>query len=342
MSAETIGIANQSSVYVSYLVFQLWSHTHLYQDRIAPSAKLPAAQSVRAVTSRVRKKSNNVREQLVNTHAIRKIRSGTSIHSMRTLGYSKPSKSARSAEKIGTVAEAPETTLDDDERSSVRRGPYLPRSSSGSSAGARATLVSPDGATSEVTLSNPISQPAESTVRLVSEHEHMRQDSSWSDPVSRASSPMSRIGSGEDSSFDSDDDGWRRREARGRSRTPMSEVLSAYYQDGHLMEHRGQWKEMADVDISGRPGPSPWQSSPGLSVTPPEEEMSWTLIIVLLLSVTAVSERVCFGCIYADFSRAAGGGQCGMVGGHDGSFVADYQQGVDWVDPLAHRQLHRR
>ncbi|KAL1949373.1 hypothetical protein VTO73DRAFT_8254 [Trametes versicolor] len=275
-------------IYVSYLVFQLWSHTHLYQDRIAPSAKLPAAQSVRAVTSRVRKKSNNVREQLVNTHAIRKIRSGTSIHSMRTLGYSKPSKSARSAEKIGTVAEGPETTLDDDERSSIRRGPYLPRSSSGSSAGARATLVSPDGATSEVTLSNPISQPAESTVRLVSGQEHMRQDSSWSDPVSRASSPMSRIGSGEDSSFDSDDDGWRRREARGRSRTPMSEVLSAYYQDGHLMEHRGQWKEMADVDISGRPGPSPWQSSPGLSVTPPEEEMSWTLIIVLLLSVTAL------------------------------------------------------
>lgn len=137
-------------------------------------------------------------------------------------------------------------------------------------------------------------------MRLVSGQEHMRQDSSWSDPISRASSPMSRIGSGEDSSFDSDDDGWRRREARGRSRTPMSEVLSAYYQDGHLMEHRGQWKEMADVDISGRPGPSPWQSSPGLSVTPPEEEMSWTLIIVLLLSVTAVSGSVYSECMYAD------------------------------------------
>ncbi|KAI0635821.1 Sodium/calcium exchanger protein-domain-containing protein [Trametes polyzona] len=281
-------------IYVSYLVFQLWSHTHLYKDSTEPSNKLPAAESVRIVTSRVRKKSNNIREHIANSHPLRQIRSGTSLHTLRSMPYPRPSKAARSSEKIAPVPEAPETVLDEeDERGSTRQGPYMQRTASG--AEKRAMLVSPLGTTSQVTLSNPISQPAESTVRLVSDQERfsIRRGSSGSgiDSRSRSVSPVSRIGSGEDSSFDSEDDRqWRRtRDQRGRSRTPMSEVLSAYYMDdGEYVEHDGQggFKEMEDGSIS----PSSWQRGPGASSspTPAQQEMSWTLTIFLLLSVTAL------------------------------------------------------
>ncbi|KAF9810036.1 hypothetical protein IEO21_07154 [Rhodonia placenta] len=45
---------SHSVFYFSYLLFQLWSHTHLYQDSSTPSAKLPVAVSMRSMTSRVR------------------------------------------------------------------------------------------------------------------------------------------------------------------------------------------------------------------------------------------------------------------------------------------------
>ncbi|KAI0671627.1 Sodium/calcium exchanger protein-domain-containing protein [Trametes maxima] len=291
-------------IYVSYLLFQLWSHTHLYEDNMQPpSNKLPVAASVRSVTSRVRKKSNSIRESFTNSQSLYHIRSRSerSMRTLRNIAYPKPSQQAPSSTKIGPVEETPETSFDaEDAQATVRRGPYLPRSGSD---GMRAVLMSPSGAASQVTLSNPISQPAESTVRLVSEDERftIRRESSGSEGLSgsRSPSPRSRIGSGDDS-FDSGDERWRRGDERGRSRTPVSEVLSAYYRDrGDIVEHDGQWtaeNEMAGVDVSGRAGPSHWQQGSMHSLRsvpaarPPKEaeEMSWTLTIFLLLSVTVL------------------------------------------------------
>ncbi|KAI0833341.1 Sodium/calcium exchanger protein-domain-containing protein [Trametes gibbosa] len=293
-------------IYASYLVFQLWSHTHLYQDSTQPSNKLPAAESVRYAASRVRQRSNNLREHLASNHPLRRIRSGSSLRTLQSLGHARPSKAARSSEKISTVLEVPETSIEDENSQRgipVRRGPYMSRAVS---EGTRAMLVSPFGTASQVTLSNPIARPAESTVRLVPEKERIpyRRESSGSGSrhASRSPSPLSRVGSGEDSSFDSEDEAWRRQGDRGRSRTPMSEVLSAYYDDrGNFMEHEseGQWAsdDMADIDIAHRQTSSHWQHGRDDSVqslqhpAPPaqrQEEMSWTLTIFLLLSVTVL------------------------------------------------------
>ncbi|KAI0359974.1 hypothetical protein OH77DRAFT_886072 [Trametes cingulata] len=294
-------------IYASYLVFQLWSHTHLYKDSTEPSNKLPVAESVRTVTSRVRKKSNNIREQLSSTQPLRRIRTGSerSFQTLRTLATPKPPKFGQSSEKIAPVPEAPETSLDEESPGSVQRGPYMPRSGSD---GTRAMLISPFGMASEVTLSNPISQPGESTVRLVSEQERfvIRRESSGSGSDSRSLSRSpsrslrNRSGSGEDSSFDSEDEKrWRRRDERGRSRTPVSEVLSAYYNErGQTVERDEQWasNDMVNVDVSAQSRPSGWQhgreaSMQSMQSAPPpapQQEMSWTLTIFLLLAVTVL------------------------------------------------------
>ncbi|KAI0661629.1 Sodium/calcium exchanger protein-domain-containing protein [Cubamyces menziesii] len=298
-------------IYASYLLFQLWSHTHLYKDSAQPSNKLPVAESVRTV---VRKKSNAVREQIYNSHSLQRVRTGSerSFQTLRTFTHPKLSKSV---DKFDPVEEAPETSLDEDYgQRSVHRGPYMQHS--GSDRGKRAMLISPFGATSQVTLANPISQPADSTVRLVTEDKRftIRRDSSASGsdsrsrsrsrsrprPRSLSRSPTYRSGSGEDSCFESEgEQRWRRRDERGRSRTPVSEVLSAYYQDrGTVIEHDVPWatKELVDVDVSGRSG---WQSAradPGAqpasqNASVPhqsEEEMSWTLCIFLLISVATL------------------------------------------------------
>ncbi|KAH9902925.1 Sodium/calcium exchanger protein-domain-containing protein [Cubamyces lactineus] len=297
-------------IYASYLLFQLWSHTHLYKDSAQPSNKLPVAESVRTV---VRKKSHAVREQIYNSHPLQRVRTGSerSFQTLRTFTHTKPSMPGKSVDRFDPVEEAPETSLDEDlDQRSVRRGPYMQRA--GSEGGKRAMLMSPFGAASQVTLANPISQPADSTVRLVTEDKRftIRRDSSASGSDSRSQSrsrsrslsrsPTYRSGSGEDSSFEPEEEQrWRRRDERGRSRTPVSEVLSAYYQDrGTVIEHEAPWttKEMVDVDVNGRPG---WQNArsdqgvqPGLQGASashqPEEEMSWTLCIFLLLSVATL------------------------------------------------------
>ncbi|KAL7279122.1 hypothetical protein ACG7TL_006962 [Trametes sanguinea] len=269
-------------IYASYLLFQLWSHTHLYKDNTQPSSKLPVAESVRTVTSRVRKKSNTIRDQIVNSQPLQRVRTGSerSFQTLRTFTYPKPSIAMRSSDKIDTLEEAPETSFDEEnERGSGRKGPYMQQTASRE--GRRAMLMSPFGAASQVTLANPISQPVDSTVRLVTDDERR--------------SPTSRSASGEDSSFDSEEERrWRLREERGgRSRTPVSEVLSAYYQDrGTVIEHDDQWetKELVDIDFPKQSGTLERQDSREVSPPPPakEEEMSWTLIILLLLSVATL------------------------------------------------------
>ncbi|KAI0775305.1 Sodium/calcium exchanger protein-domain-containing protein [Trametes elegans] len=284
-------------IYFSYLVFQLWSHTHLFKDTVEPSSKLPVAESVRSVTARVRKKSNTVRENIVYSHPLQRVRTGSerSLQTLRTYTYPRPPKAAMSTDRFSTLEEVPETILDDDDgRRPVRRSPYMQRDDG---KGSRAKMFSPFGTASQLTLSpnpNPISQPADSTVRLVPEHERFaigtESPVSGSDSESRPGS-RSGSGSGEETSFDSEDERWRRqrRDEVGRSRTPVSEVLSAYYGErGELTEH-GQWttKEMEDVDVSGRPDGSPRLGQP-VPPLPRQEEMSWTLTIILLLVVAVL------------------------------------------------------
>ncbi|OSD06469.1 hypothetical protein PYCCODRAFT_935378 [Trametes coccinea BRFM310] len=291
-------------IYASYLLFQLWSHTHLYKDSTQPSNKLPVAESVRTVTSRVRKKSNTIRDQIVNSQPLQRVRTGSerSFQTLRTFTYPKPSMAMRSSDKINTLEEAPETSFDEEDgRVSGQRGPYMQRIASDE--GRRAMLMSPFGAASQVTLANPISQPVDSTVRLVSDNERfvIRRASSESGGRSRSRSrsptrsPTSRSASEEDSSLESEEERrWRLREERGRrSRTPVSEVLSAYYQDrGTVIEHDDQWatKELVDIDFPEQSGTPERQDSREETSSPPakEEEMSWTLIILLLLSVATL------------------------------------------------------
>ena len=166
-----------------------------------------------------------------------------------------------------------------------------------------ALLLSPFSTTSQVTLpANPIAQPAESTVRLVSDQERFvirRQGSGSSESDSNSlGSPTS--GSGDDS-FGSESGDEKSQPAaqarpsqlRGRSRTPISDVLSAYYQDSlHDGRNKRGMVDSPDFDWRDRDSPSPSQYSvrSGKSEdAEPQPDMSWFLTLLLLSCVTVVS-----------------------------------------------------
>lgn len=166
-------------------------------------------------------------------------------------------------------------------------------SGSGMDVNSRTTLLtrtpSPLAGSSQMTVANPIAQPVDSTVRLVSEHERIghvrRAESSTTSKIfgygpqdSRPSSPGSGSGSSEEL-FESDKNlqsqrSWpQARQEPGRSRTPISDVLSAYYQES---VHLGDARESASKGQQG-------------IAKHPKEDMSWTLLLFLLSSVTVVS-----------------------------------------------------
>ena len=182
-----------------------------------------------------------------------------------------------------------------------RTGPYMHAAresellGSGSTlnvnADSRTRLLSPDTAaatTSQLSL-NPLAQPvAESTVRLVTiGHEGPSSESAGS----RSGSPGSFSGSGSgDESFESDKERertWHIREQRGRTglRTPISDVLSAYYQES-LKGDDGEPMRRGVVDI-------PEGNSAGVGRAPKgksEPEMSWAMTLLLLSCVTVVRD----------------------------------------------------
>ncbi len=298
-------------VYGSYLVFQLWSHTHLYEDSREPSKQLPVAESVRFATARVRQKSNNIVGRLTPVPSIDRLRTG-SLTNLRSFGNK--ATGSRPVTPVGEkvvspVEEEPETALSIDEspRTRAETGPYLMhpgRSMSSSSAGVHpktALLMSPFGTTSQVTLANPISQPAESTVRLVSERERFvvrRQGSGSESDSNSLASPTYGSGSGDDSfESESGDEKSRHSQAhsahlRGRSRTPISDVLSAYYTESlHDGGARRSVVNTPESEWQMRNSPSPSQYSVRGSKAEPQPDMSWTLTLLLLSSVTVVSTR---------------------------------------------------
>ena len=200
-------------------------------------------------------------------------------------------------------SEISETARDLDDASMGGPGSFL-RSQAHVYAG---SLTSSDGrlspftSSSQVTLSNPIALPGESTVRLVPSKQDQfiirrasSSDSDGSTTDAHVSRPPSDVG-------DSDDERGRRQDVRGRSRTPISDVLSAYYSEslqGHP-DDGTSGRRMSPVNLT--PGPawgrgrvveSPTEyspSSPASTVPAPQQpEMSWPMTLFLLTAVTVV------------------------------------------------------
>ena len=233
------------------------------------------------------------------------------------------------SDKVSPLEEEPETTLDlgDPRSASPYLHPARTHSVGSGGGGKSAFLLSPFATTSQVTLASPAVPPGpgDSTVRLVPDQQRFvlghadggsDSDSMPATPDRYLSSPSPSPGS------DSESDrrwggreggggqGGAPRESRGRSRT-LSAVLSAYYHTmsrEHSQErYRGARASVAE-EPSSRTGSRLWQASPeryGSQVGPlestptlapspppahaPEEELSWTLTILLLMSVTVVS-----------------------------------------------------
>lgn len=270
-------------VYASYLVFQLWSHTHLYQDNTVPSTKLPASVSMRSVTSRVRQKSNQFRE-----------RERRIFHNSKQ-SLAIPPTPMLNAEKAKTF-DTPEMEPEYEELEPVNQIPNDVYASSGR----KACLVSPFGTTSQITLSSDFGvlgktqqdDQGETTVRLVRHAERGRTTSS-----------------GESSCAESFDDA-RRRHGAGSStsgrESPVTEVISAYVSERGEVLRRNAGSPMVRQGTpmltnserfgsSGRMGSNHTQDDGSTLLdarnpvaTHREPELSWTLTMLLLLTVTVV------------------------------------------------------
>ncbi|KAI0091210.1 Sodium/calcium exchanger protein-domain-containing protein [Irpex rosettiformis] len=138
-------------IYIAYLLFQFWSHSHHFEDAVAPSHKLPNAVSMRSMASRVRPTSP----------ALRKFASPSSTFA-----------SVFRSPRAPFMANSSETALS---------GPYMYRKAPSASPPRTGILMtSPLGTTSQLTVTMPAqaepmyapnTDAAASTVRLVSEAE---------------------------------------------------------------------------------------------------------------------------------------------------------------------------
>lgn len=302
----------------------------MYEDNVQPSKQLqvPVADSVRIATARVRQKSNNIAERITHNHSIERLRtaSATPLRAIRhkTSGAIRPfSPRPQTQKPISPVEEMPETSWDAPGTLRSRAGggggtsPYLHPSGFSSGSGvdvnSRTTLLSPHGHGNASTLANPIAQPAESvTVRLVDAPEHARfvvgpkpSGSSSESGDSRPGSPSS----GEDS-FEANvgagrerRGSWSEAHARqepGRARTPVSAVLSAYYQESI----RGDNGQMQHGFVAS---PGQYYEEPAAPKQEPVvQEMSWPLLLFVLSAITVVSALLRI----VDRTRVVGRGWC--------------------------------
>lgn len=307
-SCDRLNRGTFPSVYISYLIFQLWSHTHLYEDNYQPSARLPAAASVHTATARLREKSSSIYGRVANARSFENFRR-TSVQTFRTLSHhdkSPPSSRAPSpggpSLKPNSPSENPETATDLGEPRTGGPRPFLhshAHTGSDRSLTSRDGRLSPFTSSSQVTLSNPIALPGESTVRLVSAKQEqfvIRRASSSDSDRSTQDASGSRPTS---DAFDSDEERGRRQDGRGR--TPVSDVLSAYYSESLKgNSDGGSGRRMSPVNLTpnpawdqGRMAESPTEyppSSPTSMTTGPQQqpEMSWPLTLFLLTAVTVV------------------------------------------------------
>ncbi|KAI0710273.1 Sodium/calcium exchanger protein-domain-containing protein [Earliella scabrosa] len=265
-------------IYISYLIFQLWSHTHLYQDNTQPSTKLPVADSVITATARVRQKGSKVAERITHARSFEKLRS-SSLVTLRTFApkSTTTSRPTTPEKPFSPVEELPETLydMDDASRAGSRTGPYMHsgRSASGSAVelnSRTALMSSPLGGASQQSLSSPATGPADSTVRLVSEQERLSMQRGGSVLTSITDSPSSVV----DDSSESDKErpSPHTRHERGRSRTPISDVLSAYYQESIA----GDAQDLSASQYTAQ------------NTAKAKKEMSWTVVLLLLSVVTVL------------------------------------------------------
>ncbi|KAI1797224.1 Sodium/calcium exchanger protein-domain-containing protein [Ganoderma leucocontextum] len=295
-------------IYISYLIFQLWSHTHLYQDHTEPSAKLPAAASVRSATARVREKSSSIYGRVANARSLENFRRA-SFQTIRTFGHhakSPPSSRASSPGpsnlKLSSPVEIPETATDLGEPPTGGPGSFLRAhayTGSNRSLNGSDGRLSPFTSSSQVTLSNPIALPGESTVRLVSKQGQfvIRRESSSDSDNSTQDAPVSRTVS---DAFESDEEPAREQYARGRSRTPISDVLSAYYSESLKGASDDTGRRMSPINLTPDPAwherrvfesPTEYSSSSPIAPGPrgqQQPEMSWPLTLFLLTTVTVL------------------------------------------------------
>ncbi|THH33196.1 hypothetical protein EUX98_g983 [Antrodiella citrinella] len=252
-------------IYGSYLLFQFWSHTHLFDDSTIPASNnlnmLPKSFSARTMASRMQSMNGNPSQ--VTLSPIDKIKGKGSISSLNSASSSRP----------GTPYGRPYAN------GKTRSSSDSQDSSADSIAPARnidAFLISPYTSTSQVTVSVsdvPHTAPIQgTTVRLVESSNanpqvrHRRTSSAsntilsqWNRdhiPHATPSSPM----------------------RDGRSVSPIDEVIAAYLQSG-CAEDALKARRRAQQII---------QSSESYEMKPREPEMSWTLTLVLLVFVTVL------------------------------------------------------
>ncbi|KZT07576.1 uncharacterized protein LAESUDRAFT_724523 [Laetiporus sulphureus 93-53] len=267
-------------IYVSYLLFQLWSHTHLYKDSNKPSDKLPVAVSMRSFTDRVRQISNTAKGR----HAYSRANSSTSLQSCG----SAPEKVRLRKDKASPVEEAPETSF---EWSNEAREPSVspPKTSLGYDTQRERTafLVSPS-TTSQVTFkANEYRTTArgDPSIRLVQELERER---------GRSSSEQSHR---HPRRFSSSSDERRRFSESGRT-TPVSEVVSGYLNKrGEVVRlakdddvtTKARWVNVDVVEVRGKDEPVDVENREDSRKASEEEpELSWTMILMLLTVVSVL------------------------------------------------------
>ena len=163
--------ANLFLVYIAYLFFQFWSHSHHFEDAVAPSHKLPNAVSMRSMASKVRPTSP----------AFRKLTSPGST--------------------FASVFRSPRAPFAANPSEATLSGPYMYRKAAPASPTRSGILMtSPLGTTSQLTVTmpaqaeptySPNADAGASTVRLVSEVEHVSpmDEDSPSPCSSRSESP---------------------------------------------------------------------------------------------------------------------------------------------------------
>ena len=305
----------------------------MYQDNAQPSNKLAVTESVRNATLRMREKVaiperlslEKLRSMSGSRQTTRSLANGTSLYNRSQSRIStleeEPETSLDLGDARGTSPYLHPTRTGSG--GSVGGG------------GKSALLLSPYASTSQVTLPNAAAQPGpgDTTIRLVPDQQRFTSGPGRSgngpESESGARSPERYTpGASSGSGSGSDSDSERRsdaRQTRGRSRT-LSAVLSAYYHGGasrEQSEERGRAGTSTSVDLSESPRPMRWDerrrspyASPRLDSTQTlvpelegdraplpesavvgeeEEEMSWTLMILLMTSVAVVSVGIAEG-----------------------------------------------
>ncbi|KAH8099931.1 Sodium/calcium exchanger protein-domain-containing protein [Cristinia sonorae] len=255
-------------IYASYLLFQFWSHTHLFDDSTAPaSSKLPHAASSRSMASRLQ---NTPSSATLSPIEKLKGKAATSSFNSPTLGGS----SFRSIPYGRQFSQSPRNLSSSEESIDSLAKPNGPRN-------VNAFLISPYSSTSQVTVTvsdTHHTAPIQgTTIRLVNEnndsqaHQFPQHDD------------RDRRGMSNPDDFDT----WNRGgppgldagvHARSGAISPVDEVISSYLTNGGT-EEAAKARRRAHHIV---------QSSMPYEEIPRVPQISWTLTLLLLTFVTVL------------------------------------------------------